>query len=81
MVRIKAIIKKKRSEYSSQTIIKHKKKLTPNEKLTFSVNGANALPRQHNSKETNIVVGIIQRKREHKGIYYIMQSNKHFHTS
>jgi len=73
---------KKISEFSSQTIVKHKNKLTPNEKWTFSVNGANALPLQH-GKETNIITVVgIQRKRGYEGIYYhIMQSNMHFHTS
>jgi len=71
----------KNSEYSFQAIIKHENKLTPNEKWTFSVNGANALPLQH-GKETNIITVVgIWWKREYEGIYYIMQSNKHFHTS
>lgn len=77
------IIGKKISEYSSQTIIKHKNKLTSNELWTFcsSVNGVNALLCQH-CEDTNIItVFVIRRTREYEGIYYIMQSNKHFHTS
>jgi len=58
------------SEYSTQTIIEHKNKLTPNEKWTFGVNGANALPLLH-GKETNIIAVVgIRRKREYEGIYY-----------
>jgi len=62
--------------------LKHKKKLTPDEKRSFSVNGSKALP-HHNCKATNIIMVGIRRKREYEGIKYYnnLQSYKHFRAS